>query len=685
MDASTLGLIATGLVAFFIIWSIFFGIIRGFGKSLFRLVWLVGTLVILFFLMPTISNAVCEIDISSIIPLSFGGQPINKIKDIGVNLLNEFAKDSEIIKNNQYLQGFLQGLPSMVVSLILFVVLFWLTKWLLWGLWALISSKIFKKKVNKKAERKRKKELLEQYGNNYVPPYQPEIPPPKKHRVLGGLVGLVIGIIISGATLMPLIGFNSIILEVNAIKTTSNGEQVPVLEKVVGDKNTIEILSFYEDSIANKILTYTGASALSNLTFNELAVVNVKTQRFDDKLYMNKEIPAIFGIYGDIDNLMNGDDFSIKTIGRVLDKITGRSSSGGSVFCKNVSDSFVMYFIDQQIEDNGLSQFGVFVESIKQNLANIESYETEFSHIESLINVIGRNYATDKEKFSTIGQKIDDILFENNSKILTRGVINTYVKKEIDSLISGTSLDAELKNNFYSIKNNVDNIESYKTELELAFELKDIMNKQTKDLEAIGDKFDYIISKNSKLITKNIINDIVVNYFDGEVKKFSTDTNYTNILSKMRNNVVSMKTKPNAKYKTLFNELNKVTTYISDFQKINSEETFKANTTMGAHLDEMEKMTTACNGETTYLIAKVIFDTLLDNLTKTGKQAIRTRIENDPLNNNEFDFKTYKYKFDNDPATTFNGTYGTTPPSSITYQYYTDLIAQIKAKLILSV
>ena len=98
MDASIIGLIFTALIVFFLLVSFIFGVKRGLKKSLFRLGWLIVTIVLLVFLTPVLSNIINKIDISSL-NLDIMG-PVNKFSDIGVNLINNITGSGDLITNS---------------------------------------------------------------------------------------------------------------------------------------------------------------------------------------------------------------------------------------------------------------------------------------------------------------------------------------------------------------------------------------------------------------------------------------------------------------------------------------------------------------------------------------------------------------------------------------------------------
>lgn len=298
MDVSTIGWIVTGVIIWILFISFLFGVGRGFKKTLFRFLWLLATGVALFFLTPTITNLLNNIDLSSF-NIVFNGMTVTKLSDLGVGLLQNAGLDSSIT-SSPAIQSFVQNLPTLVLNILLFPLLFWLLKWILWPIWAIISSIIFNKE---KREQKKYKKHLAELKRKGVPVEEDTMQPPiKKHklRLLGGLFGILSGAVICIATFTPFIGINSIFQNVyNSVTIEKDGEEVPYLSTLL-DEEILGYVNVYQNSVGQKIFAYSGIEAVSNYVFDNLAVVKVN----NENVKLADELKTGVKVYSHVANIM---------------------------------------------------------------------------------------------------------------------------------------------------------------------------------------------------------------------------------------------------------------------------------------------------------------------------------------------------------------------------------------------
>ncbi len=347
MNASSISLILTGVALLIVVLSVVFGIFRGFKKSLFRFCWLLGSAIILFFITPAVSNLLNSIDISSLNIDIYG--KVSRLSDIGVNLLNEFAKSEQVIQNSHAMQSLAQNLPALILNIFVYAILFWGVKWLLWPVWALISSHFFdKEKREEKLMKKQRKEQLkslneqnqnEESQNEQNVPYV-FIPHKKKKRFLGGIFGFISGIILCVVTFCPIIGINNIYQKAYAtLYTQKDGEKVSLINTAIQDKQIIEYASSYENSIINKVFNYTGVNLISNLVFDGLAVLDVDNQ----KVSLNQEIDMAIKVYNKYETIanFNSNNITQQSLEDVLTSIK-------EIFI-DIEDSKILYLIGDDI------------------------------------------------------------------------------------------------------------------------------------------------------------------------------------------------------------------------------------------------------------------------------------------------------------------------------------------------
>ena len=342
MNAYTISLIFTGLAALIIALSVLFGVIRGAKKSAFRLCWLFATFIIVFLITPSISNMLNTIDISSLNLNIYG--TVNRVCDIGVNLLNEFAKNEPTIQNSGAVQSLAENLPIILLNLIVFVLLFWILKWILWPIWAAFSSHFFDKE--KREEKMMKKQRKEQLKHNpgFVNKEQNDplvfIFHKKKKRFVGALLGFITGVLLCIITFCPIVGINSIYQNAYAnLQIKKDGETVSLIDSSVEDKQVLEYVSSYENSIINKIFNYSGVNLLSKSLFNNLATVKIA----DKKVNLSDEINVAINVYNHIDTISNFN----------IDNLTQKSIDNAITAVKEVfidiDDSAIIYLIGDDV------------------------------------------------------------------------------------------------------------------------------------------------------------------------------------------------------------------------------------------------------------------------------------------------------------------------------------------------
>lgn len=273
MSTSIVGYGLLGVIGITLLCQVLLGLKRGVKKSLFRLGWLFATGLILFFVVPIISNWLNNYDISSFGLNIYG--PVTKLSDIGVNILRQAGIDPS---SSEAITSFAQNLPMLVLNVILFVALFWGLNTLLYPVWAIIATKVFDKKRIEERQYKKKIQSLKKKGVPVTDDDQPlTLVKETKNRPVGALLGVVIAILMLAVSFMPIVGLNAIYQNVyaNVVTTDDHGREVPYLSTIV-DEQILEYANSYEDSTAKSILTYSGTSALAGFLFDSMAVVKVQ-------------------------------------------------------------------------------------------------------------------------------------------------------------------------------------------------------------------------------------------------------------------------------------------------------------------------------------------------------------------------------------------------------------------------
>ena len=332
----------TSILLFFLILGFLVGFIRGLRKTASRAIFLIITAILTLFLTIPITNLLLQIKI----PTEIHMDDINisgnvAIKD-SLNLIIEALLGSEFVNNNPEMLQTLIALPLMIINAVAYVIIFYILKYLLLPLNYLFYKFTFAPKKRKEefafsafnddngentpisqenedaentkdgvfvindpkdimtedqkqlfdisiAEEESKKKRKKEKKSKYVP-Y-------KKHRLLGGVIGLVIGLFVMSNTLVPFFGALNIARDIKEIK----------IEHLVGEDTsstnnpTDQLFEIYDSSALHYITKYSGLEGLSIAEFDY-----VTTQKIGDKKVtlrneiknITKNLEKIDAIYG---------------------------------------------------------------------------------------------------------------------------------------------------------------------------------------------------------------------------------------------------------------------------------------------------------------------------------------------------------------------------------------------------
>ena len=390
-----IGLILSGIGGAFLFFGVFWGLVRGLKKSLFRGIWLIALALIIFFLTPTISRALCNLDLSFLgvkvgdaTPSVFG---IISDSILGVDGL------ADIADKNPSLIPLIEQLIILVINLFVFPISFWIAKIVTYPIWAIISAIVFRKKktiVNGKKMRVKT----------------------KKYRLVGMLVGAVSGVMVMVVTLMPLSGTINLIQKIDAMEYSNSKEGEGLITAVAGEE-VMEYVDAYSDSVLAKAFKYTGVEFVSNSIYEYLSTAKVN----DQKVSLSQELQLYVNLYNDINNIQKTD---FNNLTKESMSIFLNSSEGlvkrlfSSAVLNVVGDDLIPYAVSL-LEEN---------ESFKDTVGNVGA--------ESLKNLINDSL----EQFKTTGI---------NS--LQQDVVNAiYVAKALnDGDILVPALKGELKGDDY--------------------------------------------------------------------------------------------------------------------------------------------------------------------------------------------------------------------------------------------
>ena len=233
-----IGLILSGIGGAFLFFGVFWGLVRGLKKSLFRGIWLIALALIIFFLTPTISRALCNLD------LSFLGVKVENATPSLFGAIRESILGVEgiadIADKNPSLIPMIEQLIILVINLIVFPISFWIAKIVTYPIWAIISAIVFRKKktvVNGKKMRVKT----------------------KKYRLVGMLVGAVSSVMVMVVTLMPLSGTINLIKKIDSMEYSNSKDGEGLVTAVAGE----EVMEYVDTSL----LLYTPSPKASSSSF----------------------------------------------------------------------------------------------------------------------------------------------------------------------------------------------------------------------------------------------------------------------------------------------------------------------------------------------------------------------------------------------------------------------------------
>lgn len=269
------------------------GFFRGFRKSIFyTLFFALGAIGLWFAIFP-LAKEIYTMD------LSFTGAMDSNLQNfILENINNELGY---AITEESYSYDAINGIATCVLQVVLFFVfiVFWLIiyRFIVWFFWGILgypflkTKKVIKPSKEDKAlaktiqDKKQRRELL-----------KPKVVRKKKHRLLGGVVGLVNGFVMCIVLCIPIGGVFSIITSANeAAQITESNTAKRNANSNDGDipKDIQEFLEYgdvYDRTWMAQLLDVFGEDGLDNQMFDELFNIEVNK---DQNVKLRKEINTL--------------------------------------------------------------------------------------------------------------------------------------------------------------------------------------------------------------------------------------------------------------------------------------------------------------------------------------------------------------------------------------------------------
>lgn len=178
-------MISTVVVSFFLVCIIIgfiFGWVRGFSRSLTRFLIVLGVTVLAFFVVPFITNAILNMDISKWNVVVGEGENAEVARTLGeylTSLLTQIPYVGELMEVSDTLAAIITLVPMMLVNVILFVLFFFLFKWVSMIIYWIIWGVCFNKKKMKDKDR---------------------------HKFIGAVIGVFQGLLVALVIMVPVFG-----------------------------------------------------------------------------------------------------------------------------------------------------------------------------------------------------------------------------------------------------------------------------------------------------------------------------------------------------------------------------------------------------------------------------------------------------------------------------------------------
>ena len=374
----------TLLIAFFI------GFWRGAKRSAMHFGISLALVIISYFITPLITNAILNISVSS-------GGSTKTLAQVAIDFISKSEAISSAMENSEALRALIESLPSIFLNVVVFLVVYAIVRLLGYIIFKIVERFTVKSK-------KKEKEL----GI-------------KRHRLGGGAIGLVEGLVFFILAIAPL---NSIVGFVGDLKaafaeqetteaheTASSGSSLPSMNEVFDflPSYVVEGIDAYNNSIMGNVVGFLG---VDDFIFDEMS----KTTIDGEQIKIRQDVLNYAQLYNEIIPLYNilqdpPTDAKVKDLN--WDKIDALSSNAlNSGLIKGLGTNLIADVIVNYEAFN--VDFGEFEPVVIALKGVLENEETPVVVKEYFMHDINAFYSS----FSAAGRSgiIDDVL-ENNEDI----------------------------------------------------------------------------------------------------------------------------------------------------------------------------------------------------------------------------------------------------------------------------
>ncbi len=569
--ALIINLVITGLMSLILLISVISGLISGMKKSLFNGIYNLVLVVLLLIFTSSITSFILNLDLSGL-NININGTTLTTLNNFAISMLESNETIGNFMASSPESTELILKLPVILATPIIFTVLFWVLKLVLSLLFSILS--LLYLILIKPFIKKKKKEKLDNRGR---------VIKPKKHRLVGALIGLASGLVIIFATFTPVFGIGEVLNKLNKINVDENGnfivapssltlyaeepllenETKTLLESLIGSEGLI-YFNAYNNSVGIQISKAIGIETLGYKAFNNLSTSKINGV----EIKLIDEINGAVLIVNDVNTistLFNKEQLSQQELTLLL---TSCENFVNNTFNLNVVKAIGASLLSPIIDDilnNPNSSIKLPEEITKDEIKNlivtealksIKDYQVENIKqiLVSLINVL--QVVNDNELLLPVYNNLkkgEDINFEDLLTSLkeTDSTIGTDIAnciteipliEDLSPLIIDTSLDYGFK--FMELQYSSNNIsetkalETIQTLVSNAINGLKTINLSTK-FYVTTESFEYIgnilnLIKDPAILT-NIQYENVLDYAQNQLQAFNLPIDLTTVINNLDN------------------------------------------------------------------------------------------------------------------------------------------------------
>lgn len=310
MSTGLFVLIVNLVLLFFVLMGFLDGLRKGLKKQALWLAFFTGAIILAFIFTPLITNGIIDISIN------ISGES-QSIRDYIVSLITQNEIVGGMYVEGSSFAGVVDNFPIMIANLVVFVLALYIFLFIMWIAYLIVSAIVFRKKKNKALDSKvytiKEGQAVELIDVK-----------PKKHRLLGSLIGIVCGFVLCFFTLLPISGIVGIYTDASNAEVVyaDDGESQTAVQKLLNGYIPEEYRQYIDAYNGTIINVLGGVIGFDDICFNSLASMNVN----GNKIVLRNEIVTYAEVYDSIEFLTTLDfnnmvwkDLDFKRLNKAVD------------------------------------------------------------------------------------------------------------------------------------------------------------------------------------------------------------------------------------------------------------------------------------------------------------------------------------------------------------------------------